>query len=93
MVNMSDTISLSLPPELSARLERLAQATQRPKSYYVQKALEENLGDLEWAYDIAALAESARDGVAETRPLDELTVELGFDPAELRAEARSGTSD
>ncbi|MGK0740662.1 type II toxin-antitoxin system RelB family antitoxin [Leucobacter sp. Z1108] len=85
---MSDTISLRLPAELSERLSRLAALTHRPKSFYVREALEEHLSDLEWAYTLADEAAVIRRGEIETRPLDELTRELGFDPDELRAEAR-----
>ena len=85
---MSDTISLRLPAELSERLSRLAALTHRPKSFYVREALEEHLSDLEWAYTLADEAAAIRRGEIETRPLDELTRELGFDPDELRAEAR-----
>lgn len=85
---MSDTISLRLPAELSERLSRLAALTHRPKSFYVREALEEHLSDLEWAYTLADEAAAIRRGEIETRPLDELTRELGFDPDESRAEAR-----
>jgi len=88
MYYMSDTISLRLPTELSERLTRLAAVTHRPKSFYVREALEEHLSDLEWAYTLADEAAAIRRGEIETRPLDELTRELGFDPDELRAEAR-----
>lgn len=88
MYYMSDTISLRLPAELSERLSRLAALTHRPKSFYVREALEEHLSDLEWAYTLADEAAAIRSGEIETRPLDELTRELGFDPDELRAEAR-----
>ncbi|WP_291798761.1 MULTISPECIES: type II toxin-antitoxin system RelB family antitoxin [Brevibacterium] len=90
---MSDTISLRLPADLNDRLNRLAESTQRPKSFYVREALEEHLSGIEWAYDLAAHAEAARAGVAETGPLDELTRELGFDPEELRAEARAEAAE
>lgn len=85
---MSDTISLRLPSELSDRLDRLAAATNRSKSFYVREALEEHLSDLEWAYTLAEEAAAIRRGEIETRPLDELIVELGFDPEEIHAEAR-----
>jgi len=88
---MSDTISLRLPSELSARLSRLAESTRRPKSFYVRAALEEHLNDIEWAYDLAAPAEGARTGATQTRQIDALTDELGFNPEELRAETRESS--
>lgn len=85
---MSDTISLRLPADLSARLDRLVASTSRSKSFYVRRALEEHLDAIEWAYDLAAHAEATRAGLVATRPMDELATELGFDPEDLRAAGR-----
>ena len=48
-------LSVRLPDNLEKRLNRLAKATKRPKSFYVREALERAIPDIEDAY----LAESA----------------------------------
>lgn len=82
-------LTLRLPDDLSARLNRLAELTSRPKSFYVRSLLEEHLSELEYVAGIDAEVEAIRRGEIETRPIDELARELGFDPDELRAEART----
>ncbi|MBK8460981.1 MAG: ribbon-helix-helix protein, CopG family [Micropruina sp.] len=65
-------VSVRLPDDLKARLDRLAEATGRPAAFYVRAALREHLDDLEWAYGVAGLAEESRAGRTEPRPLDAL---------------------
>jgi len=48
-------LTVRLSAEMEQRLEVLANATQRPKSFYVREALERSLEDIEDAY----LAETA----------------------------------
>ena len=51
---MSTAISVRVPDELASRLSEIAQETERPKSFHVQKALEAylaELADLHVAYD------------------------------------------
>jgi RHH-type rel operon transcriptional repressor/antitoxin RelB len=51
---MSTAISVRVPDELTSRLSEIAQETERPKSFQVQKALEAylaDLADLQVAYD------------------------------------------
>ncbi|GAB6064772.1 TraY domain-containing protein [Deferrisoma palaeochoriense] len=43
-------LSLRLPDDLQARLNRLAEATARPKGFYVREALKRYLDDLEDVY-------------------------------------------
>ena len=43
-------ISLRLPGDLEARLERLAARTGRTKSFYIRQAIEEHITDLEDFY-------------------------------------------
>ena len=43
-------LALRLPPEIEARLEALAKATGRTKSFYVREAILEHLEDMEDAY-------------------------------------------
>ena len=51
---MSKAISVRVPDELASRLSEIAQETERPKSFHIQKALEsylDELADLHVAYD------------------------------------------
>ncbi len=48
-------LSVRLPEKLENRLNNLAKATKRPKSFYVREALERSIEDIEDAY----LAEAA----------------------------------
>ena len=51
---MSRAISVRLPDELVSKLSEIADETERPKSFHIQKALESyltELADLQVAYD------------------------------------------
>ena len=51
---MSTAISVRLPDELVSKLSEIAEETERPKSFHIQKALESyltELADLQIAYD------------------------------------------
>ena len=51
---MSTAISLRLPDKLAAELEEVARETERPKSFHIQKAIEQYLidrADLQIALD------------------------------------------
>lgn len=53
-------LSLKVPKELEGRLNRLAAATHRPKSYYMREALEQYLNQHEWQVkEIASAVEAA----------------------------------
>lgn len=86
---MSHTLTLRIPDDLSSRLDRLAELTARPKSFYVRTLIEDHLSGLEYVAGIDAQAESVRRGEITTSPLADLASELGFDPAELHAEGRA----
>jgi RHH-type rel operon transcriptional repressor/antitoxin RelB len=43
-------LSIRLPEELEARLEKLSKTTGRTKTYYIREAVEEYLADLEDHY-------------------------------------------
>lgn len=91
MYYMSHTLTLRLPDDLNTRLNRLAESTSRPKSFYVRVLLEEHLSELEYVAGLDAEVEAMRRGEIEAQPMDELARDLGFDPAELRSEASSGS--
>lgn len=85
----SSVVTVRLPGDLGERLEQLADRTNRKKAFYVREALEAHLGELEWAYGVAARAEAIRAGVSEARPVSDLASELSFDVDELRAEGHA----
>ena len=68
-------ISIRLPDDLNARLERLASKTGRTKSFYVREAIEEQLADLE-DYYLAERRMRAYDA-AENATLDEMMTRHG----------------
>ena len=71
-------LSLRLPEEIEARLDVLAKATGRTKSYYARKAILAHLDDLEDAYmtEVAYLKfkASGEKGI----PLEEVERRLGL---------------
>lgn len=72
-------ISIRLSAELSARLEKLAHSTGRTKSFYVTKAIEEHLQDLEDIYIAEQRLIESRAGRSRTYTTDEVERELGLD--------------
>ncbi|MDA8113358.1 MAG: DUF6290 family protein [Acidithiobacillus sp.] len=55
-------IGVRLPQEIESRLDALAKATGRTKTYYVREAILEHLDDLEDAYLAEATLERVRRG-------------------------------
>ena len=45
-------LSIRLPEEMEARINRLAESTQRSKSFFVKEALRNYLDDMEDYYDV-----------------------------------------
>jgi len=45
-------LSVRVPKEMEARIERLAQSTQRSKSFFVKEALANYLDDMEEYYEV-----------------------------------------
>ena len=45
-------LSIRLPEEMEARINRLAESTQRSKSFFVKEALTNYLDDMEDYYDV-----------------------------------------
>ncbi|HZJ08642.1 MAG TPA: ribbon-helix-helix domain-containing protein [Trueperaceae bacterium] len=67
-------LTVRLEPELEARLNELAEATGRSKSYYVRQAIEEFLDDrADYLLAISLLEENQ-----PTVGLDQLRRELGL---------------
>ena len=76
---MSVYTATRLPEELNSRLVVLAERTDRSRSYYIRKALETYLDDLEDIYLAENTLERVRRGEEPTNSLDEVERELGLD--------------
>lgn len=71
-------LSVRLPEELEQRLEALAKATGRSKTYYVREALIQKLEDMEDLYLAEAVLERIASGEEKTYPLADLERDLGL---------------
>lgn len=71
-------LALRLPIEIEERLEALAKATGRTKSYYAREAILEHLDDLEDIYLAEKTLEQVRRGEMTTHNLDDVERELGL---------------
>lgn len=72
-------LAIRLPPEIEARLEKLARRTGRTKTFYAREAILEHLDDLEDLY----LAEKRYDDILKGRskpvPLEEVVKRYGLE--------------
>jgi RHH-type rel operon transcriptional repressor/antitoxin RelB len=71
-------ISIRLSDDLSKRLQKLAERTGRTKSFYVVKAIQEHLQDLEDIYIAEERLIALREGRSRTHTLEEVERELGL---------------
>lgn len=71
-------LSVRLPEDIEERLEALAKATGRSKTYYVRAALIEKLEDMEDLYMAQAVLERLASGEEKLTSLDEMERELGL---------------
>lgn len=65
-------LAIRLPAEIESRLEALAQATGRTKTFYAREAILEHLEDLEDRYLAERELEAVRAGKSTTVALEEL---------------------
>ncbi len=72
-------LAIRLPPDIEDRLNALAQATGRSKSFYVREAILEHLDDLEDVYLAEKRLEDIRAGRSRTVPLEEVMKEYGLE--------------
>jgi RHH-type rel operon transcriptional repressor/antitoxin RelB len=72
-------IAVRLPTEIETRLDALASATGRTKTFYVREAILEHLDDLEDYYLAAETVERIRKGQERTLSLDEVERQLGLE--------------
>lgn len=71
-------ISIRLPEDLAARLEKLAKRTGRTKTYYVVEAVNDHLEELEDLYIAEKRLIELRAGRSRTFTLDEVEHDLGL---------------
>jgi|TARA_R110000772_G_scaffold233559_1_gene345138 RHH-type rel operon transcriptional repressor/antitoxin RelB len=71
-------LALRLPTEIEERLEALAKATGRTKSFYAREAILEHLEDLEDIYLAEKTLEQVRRGEMTTHSLDDVERNLGL---------------
>lgn len=71
-------LALRLPTEIEERLEALAKATGRTKSFYAREAILEHLDDLEDIYLAEKTLEQVRRGEMTTHSLDDVERGLGL---------------
>ena len=72
-------VSLRLPDDIAARLQRLADRTGRSKTFYVREAICEHLDDLEDMYLAEQRLIESRAGRSESVPLEELMSRYGLE--------------
>ena len=71
--------TIRLPADMEQRLNVLANATQRPKSFYVREALERSLEDIEDAYLAETAYERFKAGGEQAVPLEDVMREHGLE--------------
>ncbi|MGC9456802.1 MAG: type II toxin-antitoxin system RelB family antitoxin [Halothiobacillaceae bacterium] len=71
-------LALRLPSDIEERLEALAKATGRTKSFYAREAIVEHLDDLEDIYLAEKTLEQVRRGEMTTHSLDDVERDLGL---------------
>ncbi|MBU2804951.1 DUF6290 family protein (plasmid) [Acidithiobacillus ferruginosus] len=72
-------LAIRLPAEVENRLEALAQATGRTKTFYAREAILEHLDDLEDLYLAEQRLIDIRAGKSQTVPLEEVMKRYGVE--------------
>lgn len=72
------TAALRIPEELAERYSRLAKATGRTKTFYMNEALEGSIDRLEYEYGILQQVEDWRADRLETFSLEEVREHCGL---------------
>ena len=72
-------LAIRLPAEVEARLEAMAKATGRTKTFYAREAILEHLDDLEDLYLAEQRLIDIRAGREETVPLEEVMKRCGLE--------------
>jgi RHH-type rel operon transcriptional repressor/antitoxin RelB len=71
-------LALRLSEDIESRLDKLAKATGRTKSFYAREAILEHLADLEDLYLAEKRLAKVRTGKSKTYTLNALEQELGL---------------
>jgi RHH-type rel operon transcriptional repressor/antitoxin RelB len=71
-------LAIRLPADIEHRLEALAEATGRTKTFYAREAIVEHLDDLEDIYLAERRLEDLRAGRTRTFTLEEVERDLGL---------------
>jgi len=71
-------LAIRLPSDIEDRLDALAKATGRTKTYYAREAILEHLEDLEDTYLAEQTLERLRSGDEATHSLDDVERGLGL---------------
>ena len=71
-------LAIRLPEEIEIRLENLAKATGRTKTYYAREAILEYLEDMEDLYMAEQRMTEIKAGLSKAYTLDEVKSRLGF---------------
>ena len=77
-------LAIRLPAEIEGRLDALAKATGRSKSYYAREAILEHLADMEDVYLAEQRLEELRAGRSRTYPIAEVEKRLGLEDWDWR---------
>jgi RHH-type rel operon transcriptional repressor/antitoxin RelB len=72
-------LAIRLPADIESRLDALAKATGRTKTFYAREAILEYLDDLEDIYLAEKRIEDIRSGRSKTVPLGEVMKRYGMD--------------
>ena len=72
-------LAIRLPPDVEDRLEALAKATGRTKTFYAREAIIEHLDDLEDVYLAERRLEDIRAGRTATVPIEDVMRDHGLD--------------
>lgn len=72
-------LAIRLPVEIENRLDALAKATGRNKTYYAREAILEHLDDLEDVYLAEQRLIDIRSGKTQTIPLEEVMKRYGLE--------------
>ncbi|MFA7624822.1 MAG: DUF6290 family protein [Pusillimonas sp.] len=72
-------LAIRLPKEIESRLEALAQATGRTKTFYAREAILEHLDDLEDLYLAEQRLIDIRTGRSQTVPLEDVMKRYGME--------------
>ena len=72
-------LTIRLSADMEQRLNTLAAATHRPKSFYVREALERSLEDIEDAYLAEAAYEQFKASGEKAVPLEEVMKKYGLE--------------